>query len=86
MRAMDNRFLICRPEAVTSRASLADGAAIAVKLLHLGPAMPTAFETDLASMPFLSTAMGRATARTVITGVIDDTMGFANERFRRSAI
>ncbi len=86
MRAMDNRFLICRPEAVTARASLSDGAAIAVKLLHFGPAMPTAFETDLASVPPSATPMGQATARTVITGVIDDTMGFANERFRRSAI
>ena len=70
---------------MAARSCLADGAAIAVKLLHLGPAMPTAFETELAPVPPLSTAMGQGTARAVITRVIDDTMGFANERFRRSA-
>ncbi len=83
-RLADRRFFFFRPEAVAHRASLAAGAAIPVKLLHVGPAMPTAFVTDVGALSAPLGAMGQGVASTVITGVIDDVMGFANERFRKS--
>ena len=83
LREADRRFFLFRPEVVAAKASLMGGAAIPVKLLHLGPAMPTAFDTA-AAVPPLPPHMGQGLASTVITGVIDDVMGLANERFRRS--
>ena len=83
MRAGQKRFFLLRPESVAAKARLASGAAIPVKLLHIGPAMPTAFETDVAPVPALPAQIGQGVATTVITGVVDDVMGFANERFRR---
>lgn len=82
LREADRRFFIFRPESVAARASLVGGASIPVRLLHLGPAMPTAFETEMPDIPALPAETGSGLARTVLTGVIDDVMGFANERFR----
>lgn len=84
LREGDRRFFIYRPEAMAAKASLAGGAAIPVKLLHIGPAMPTAFETDVPDAPAMPARMGNGLGKTVITGVIDDVIGFANERFRKS--
>ncbi len=83
LREADRRFFLFRPEVVAAKASLMGGAAMPVKLLHVGPAMPTAFETAVAAAPGLPDEMGQGLASTVITGVIDDVMGLANERFRR---
>lgn len=85
LREAERRFFIFRPETVAAKASLVGGAAVPVKLLHIGPAMPTAFETEVPPVPGLPQEMGQGLAQTVITGVIDDVMGFANERFRSSA-
>lgn len=82
MREADRRFFVFRPEQVAARASLVGGAAIPVRLLHLGPALPTAFETEMPPTPPLPAEIGMGLSRTVLTGVIDDVMGFANERFR----
>ena len=84
LREADRRFFLFRPEVVAAKASLMGGTAMPVKLLHVGPAMPTAFETAAAPAPSLPDVMGQGLASTVITGVIDDVMGLANERFRRS--
>jgi hypothetical protein len=83
-REVERRFFIFRPETVAALARLANGASIPVKLLHVGPAMPTSFETDLTTISALPEDRGETLARTVIPGVIDDVIGFANERFRHS--
>ncbi|MGQ0610347.1 MAG: S8 family serine peptidase [Paracoccaceae bacterium] len=86
MREADRRFFVFRPEQVAARASLVGGESIPVRLLHLGPALPTAFENGMPSLPPLPAEIGTGLSRTVLTGVIDDVMGFANERFRAGPV
>ena len=77
LREADKRFFLFRPEAVAPKVILMGGAAMPVKLLHVGPAMPTALETEMAEGPVMPEQMGPGLATTVITGVIDDVMGGA---------
>lgn len=81
LREVDRRFFVFRPEGRAYLARLTSGAAIPLKILHLGPAIPAAFVGQTLTSPALP-PLGAGRAATVMTGVIDDVMGFANERFR----
>ncbi len=83
LREVERRFFVFRPEARAYLARLSSGAAIPLKILHLGPAVPVAFVGQTLTSPALP-PLGTGRAGTVVTGIIDDVMGFANERFRRA--
>ena len=79
----DARFFVFRPEGRAYFTSTAAGEALPFTILQVGPAIPVAFGGVALARPTLG-PRGEAVGTRVLTGVVDDVMGFANERFRQA--
>ncbi|WP_284164723.1 hypothetical protein [Frigidibacter sp. SD6-1] len=80
------RFFLFRPEG-EAYSDIADGQPLPYEVIEVGPAIPGAFVDQTATVPLRDRVVSkgrRAAGTEVVTAVIDDIMGIANERFRAS--